>query len=110
MTAAPQTSFVFDLGRAAAGDVAVVGVVVVMTGSLEATGVRDGQFTAVLELAGCSERVELSFPEALTGHVRDNLCRRVAAEGCLRNDPLADRSLLELHKLTPLEDISASDP
>jgi hypothetical protein len=110
MTAAPQTSFAFDLGRAAAGDLAVVGVVVVMTGSLEATMVRDGQFTAVLKRAGSSERIELSFPEALTSRVLDNLCRRVAAEGCLRNDSSADRSLLELHKLTPLPDDSADEP
>ena len=109
MTAAPRMSFVFDLGRAAAGDVAIVGVVV-MTGSLEAARVRDGQFTAVLELAGCSGRIKLSVPEALTGRVRDNLCRRVAAEGCLRNDPSSDRSLLELHKLTPLQDIPAGEP
>jgi hypothetical protein len=66
------------------------------------------RFTAVLELAGCSERIELTFPEALTGRVLKNLCGRVAAEGCLRDD--SDRSLLELHKLTPLQDISAGEP
>jgi hypothetical protein len=102
MPAKPETQPIFGPDRMQLGDMTVVGVIVIVVGSIEVIDVRDGQFTAILQLGRYADRLYLDFPDTLREDVWDNLCHRVAAEGCMRHDADDKRCVLELHRITQL--------
>lgn len=87
--------------RVEPGDMVVVGVVVIVVGSVEAVSVSDGEFTAALELNRLRDRIHLQFPESMREDVRAQLCCRVEVEGCLRDD-VGYSQILEVHNLRRL--------
>jgi hypothetical protein len=105
MSVNPRALSPIELGCAEPDDMVVVGMVVIVVGSLEAVSLKDGHFTAALQRERFADRIHLSFSDSLRDQVRDNICCRVAVEGCLRASSLVvtGRPALELHSIRRID-------